>query len=58
MKNPWLKKNPALSVALSVANAWAGSVRGLAAATMKRNAALATKPKPKPKKRVRKRRAF
>jgi hypothetical protein len=30
MKNPWLKKNPALSVALSVANAWAGSVRGLA----------------------------
>jgi hypothetical protein len=56
MKNPWLKKNLALSVALSVANAWAGSVRGLASATMKRNAALATKPKPK--KRVRKRRAF
>jgi hypothetical protein len=27
--NPWTKKNPALSLLLSGANAWAGAARGL-----------------------------
>ena len=29
MANPWTKKNPAMSIFLSGANAWAGAVRGL-----------------------------
>ena len=29
MANPWLKKNPAMSLFLSGANAWAGAARGL-----------------------------
>ncbi len=29
MRNPWMKKNPALSLFLSGANAWAGTARGL-----------------------------
>ena len=29
MANPWTKKNPALSLFLSGANAWAGAARGL-----------------------------
>ena len=39
MKNPWLKKNPLLSMWLSGANAVAGSARGRAAAIAKRQAA-------------------
>lgn len=27
--NPWMKKNPALSLFLSGANAWAGAARGV-----------------------------
>ena len=29
MANPWTKKNPAMSLFLSGANAWAGAARGL-----------------------------
>ena len=29
MTNPWTKKNPALSLFLSGANAWAGAARGV-----------------------------
>jgi len=38
MKNPWLKKNPLLSMWLSGANAVAGSVRSRATAEGKRQA--------------------
>lgn len=38
MKNPWLKKNPLLSIWLSGANAVAGSVRGRAQAEARRQA--------------------
>jgi hypothetical protein len=41
MKNPWLKKNPLLSMWLSGANAAAGYTRGKVAAESKRqNAAM------------------
>ncbi len=39
MKNPWLKKNPLLSMWLSGANAVAGSARSRATAIAKRQAA-------------------
>ncbi|WP_180736501.1 hypothetical protein [Paraburkholderia sp. PGU19] len=50
MKNPWLKKNPLLSMWLSGANAVLGSTRGHAMATAKREsvklwAAALTPPK-------------
>ena len=38
MKNPWLKKNPFMSMWLSGANAVAGSARSLATAEGKRQA--------------------
>lgn len=38
MKNPWIKKNPLLSMWLSGANAVAGSIRGSATAAAKRQA--------------------
>jgi hypothetical protein len=38
MANPWLKKNPFMSMWLSGANAAAGSLRGRAAGHMKREA--------------------
>lgn len=41
MTNPWLKKNPFMSLWLSGANAVAGSMRGHAAAQAKRQAAAA-----------------
>jgi hypothetical protein len=42
MSNPWLKKNPFMSMWLSAANRMAGSLRGQATAQAKRqvNAAL------------------
>lgn len=42
MANPWLKKNPFMSMWLSTANRVAGSLRGQATAQVKRqvNAAL------------------
>ena len=43
MANPWLKKNPFMSLWLSGANRVAGSVRGQVAAEAKRQAALATR---------------
>lgn len=58
MANPWLKKNPFMSMWLSAANSVAGTVRGQATARAKRNlkaamaepkAASAPKAKPKPK---------
>lgn len=39
MKNPWLKKNPMLSMWLSGANAVAGALRGRAMAEGRRQAA-------------------
>lgn len=36
MSNPWLKKNPFMSMWLSAANAVAGSARGKASAQVKR----------------------
>jgi hypothetical protein len=42
MSNPWLKKNPFMSMWLSGANAVAGSIRGTAIAQAKRNAATVT----------------
>ena len=41
MKNPWLKKNPLMSMWLSGANAVAGSARSRATAEGKRQAATA-----------------
>jgi hypothetical protein len=41
MSNPWLKKNPFMSLWLSAANSVAGSMRGHATAQAKRNAATA-----------------
>ena len=43
MSNPWLKKNPFMSMWLSTANSVAGSMRGQATAEAKRqvNAAIA-----------------
>ena len=55
MRNPWLKKNPAMSIFLSAANAWAGAFRGHATAAVKRNMAAAMK---SPKKKPLKRRSF
>jgi hypothetical protein len=42
MSNPWLKKNPFMSLWLSTANRMAGALRGQAAAQVKRqvNAAV------------------
>ena len=42
MTNPWLKKNPFMSMWLSGANSVAGSLRAQAAAQVKRQAASAT----------------
>lgn len=36
MANPWLKKNPVMSMWLSTANRMAGSIRGQATALVKR----------------------
>ena len=41
MKNPWLKKNPMLSMWLSGANAVAGAARGRAVAVGRRQTATA-----------------
>ena len=36
MSNPWLKKNPSMSMWLSTANRMAGSIRGQATAQVKK----------------------
>lgn len=41
MSNPWLKKNPFMSMWLSTANRVAGTLRGQAAAQVKRQATAA-----------------
>jgi hypothetical protein len=41
MSNPWLKKNPFMSIWLSTANRMAGSIRGQAAVHAKRHAKAA-----------------
>jgi hypothetical protein len=43
MSNPWLKKNPAMSLWLSGANAVAGAARAAAGQQAKRQAAAATR---------------
>ena len=43
LKNPWLKKNPWMSMWLSAANHAAGSVRGRATAQAKRQVATISK---------------
>ncbi|KQP18075.1 hypothetical protein [Pseudorhodoferax sp. Leaf267] len=42
MSNPWLKKNPLMSMWLSAANSVAGSARGHATAQVKRASKTAT----------------
>ena len=42
--NPWLKKNPLLSIWLSTANAMMGAARGQALAAVARSAGAALKP--------------
>jgi hypothetical protein len=42
MSNPWLKKNPVLSMWLSGANAVAGAAQGRARSSVKRSAAAST----------------
>lgn len=62
MANPWLKKNPFMSMWLSTANRVAGSLRGQATAQANRQVkaviaealsppAPKAKPKPKPKRK-------
>lgn len=41
MANPWMKKNPLLSMVLSGANAWAGAARGIMTARAKRQQSAA-----------------
>jgi hypothetical protein len=55
MRNPWLKKNPAMSLFLSAANTWFGAARGHAATTIKRQLTAATKAATAPKKNRRRR---
>lgn len=43
MSNPWLKKNPFLSMWLSGANAVAGAAQGRARSSVKRGASTATR---------------
>jgi hypothetical protein len=43
MKNPWLKKNPAMSMVMSAANAWMGAVRGHASNAIRRQIRATTK---------------
>ena len=43
MKNPWVKKNPFMSLWLSGANRVAGKARGQIAATIKRESAKASR---------------
>lgn len=43
MKNPWLKKNPFMSMWLSGAHRVVGAARGLAAAAVKRETTQASK---------------
>lgn len=43
MAKPWTKKNPALSLFLSGANAWAGAARGLLAGEAQRRKSAAAK---------------
>ena len=53
MANPWMKKNPFLSLWLSAANAWAGAARGAMTAATKRQMAQAMKPPPQRKPKAR-----
>ena len=53
MRNPWLKKNPAMSMFLSATNAWMGAARGHAGNAMRRQIAAATKVTAAPKKKRR-----
>jgi hypothetical protein len=55
MKNPWVKKNPAMSVFLSAANAWMGAARGHVSNAMKRQITAATKTAIAPRKKRRRR---
>lgn len=41
MANPWTKRNPALSLFLSGANAWAGAARGVLTREARRQQAAA-----------------
>lgn len=43
MNNPWLKKNPYMSLWLSGANALAGAARAQASASAQKQAAMATR---------------
>ena len=56
MANPWIKKNPLMSVWLSAANAWAGAARGLTMAEARRRqkamTTAATRPPPRAKRKA------
>lgn len=61
MSNPWLKKNPFMSMWLSTANRVAGSLRGMATAQAKRQVKAAiteatTPPAPKAKAKAKRKR--
>lgn len=43
MANPWLKKNPLLSMMLSGANTWAGAACGIKTSLAKRQGTAATR---------------
>ncbi|MBI0434080.1 hypothetical protein [Roseomonas sp. KE0001] len=43
MPNPWMKKNPLLSLMLSGANAWTGAARGIMAGQAGRQRAQAAR---------------
>jgi hypothetical protein len=49
MKNPWLKKNPAMSMVMSAANAWMGALRGHASNAIKRQIRATAKAAAAPK---------
>ncbi len=55
MRNPWLKRNPALSMFLSATNAWFGAARGQAGNAIKRQQTAAVKGAMLPKKNRRQR---
>ena len=51
MRNPWTRKNPAMSMILSAANTWMGAARGYTLAAKRQAAASAKLSAPAKKKR-------
>jgi hypothetical protein len=55
MRNPWTKRNPAMSIMLSAANAWMGAASGIMQSAIKRQLAARTKTASPAKKKRRRR---